>query len=371
MIKAYRGLEKGSETLIEEYFYDTVGMRSKKTTYAEGTSKTTYYVHHGNSVLFEVTVTETTKYILVGGREVAKVTGTYTYYTHRDHLGSSSVVTDTNGNVVNWNANRPYGENWQVSPENTPDLDKHRFTGKETDAGTGLVYFGARYYDPEVGRFISTDDYTYLPDDVRIVNGMAIKDNIISQGMQQPQKYNVYVLCTNNPLKYIDPDGHDSIVVNDSANVFGFGHVLILVQEVKEDKFTEYWIVYSTTGDNKEGNRTITGRLSNSVVQDKDKLHSSLKEMGAIVSRKNDMLTTRVKQTVSQTLDTHEYWAKNFDNPYKLAGSNCADQVYKSLIAGGVTAANAAFNSRNYVNENLVPNRAYVDFRLALLGVKY
>ena len=61
------------------------------------------------------------------------------------------------------------------------DVDEHRFTGKETDRGTGLVYFGARYYDPEVGRWTTVDPGR--------------------QGL------NWYVYCNDNPLKYVDPDG--------------------------------------------------------------------------------------------------------------------------------------------------------------------
>lgn len=90
-------------------------------------------------------------------------------------------MTDSAGNVINWNANRPYGEEWQVGPAGTPDQDKHRFTGKETDRVTGLSYFGARYYDPEVGRFTTVD---------------PAEDGA-----------NWYAYCRDNPLVNVDPDG--------------------------------------------------------------------------------------------------------------------------------------------------------------------
>jgi RHS repeat-associated protein len=64
--------------------------------------------------------------------------------------------------------------------------EKYKYTGKEKDA-TGLYYFGARYYDPTIGRFITRD---------------PIKGNIMN-----PQSLNSYVYCLNNPMKYIDPDG--------------------------------------------------------------------------------------------------------------------------------------------------------------------
>jgi len=63
----------------------------------------------------------------------------------------------------------------------------YRFTGKETDFETGLIYFGARYYDPEIGRFITKD--------------------IVDPLLSNPQDLNRYVYCLNNPLKYVDPFG--------------------------------------------------------------------------------------------------------------------------------------------------------------------
>jgi len=63
-----------------------------------------------------------------------------------------------------------------------------RFTGQILDAETGLYYYNARYYDPELGRFIQPDDR--IPD------------------LSNPQSYNRYSYCLNNPLRYTDPDGH-------------------------------------------------------------------------------------------------------------------------------------------------------------------
>jgi RHS repeat-associated protein len=61
------------------------------------------------------------------------------------------------------------------------------FTGQRLDSGTGLYCYGARYYDPEIGRFISPD--TIVPD------------------FANPQSLNRYTYVLNNPLKYIDPTG--------------------------------------------------------------------------------------------------------------------------------------------------------------------
>jgi RHS repeat-associated protein len=68
------------------------------------------------------------------------------------------------------------------------------FTGQRRDiatTGSELYYYGARYYDPTIGRFISADSIVPKPGN--------------------PQSFNRYSYCLNNPLKYIDPSGHDEI----------------------------------------------------------------------------------------------------------------------------------------------------------------
>jgi RHS repeat-associated protein len=62
------------------------------------------------------------------------------------------------------------------------------FTGQRLD-DTGLYYYNARYYDALIGRFISAD--TVIPDPAN------------------PQDFNRYTYCANNPLKYVDPSGHN------------------------------------------------------------------------------------------------------------------------------------------------------------------
>lgn len=81
------------------------------------------------------------------------------------------------------------------------------FTGKKQD-GTGLFYFSARFYDPEIGRFLTTDTYTNLPNDERILIGKQGINNILPIGFNGPQEYNRYSYCSNNPIGKTDPDGH-------------------------------------------------------------------------------------------------------------------------------------------------------------------
>jgi RHS repeat-associated protein len=113
-------------------------------------------------------------------------TPTISYY-HSDHLGSSSVITDQTGAQVAHFEYTPYGALALTEPSTPNPVPRYLFTGKELDA-TGLYFYGARYYDPEIGRFITADTIVQAPYD--------------------PQSLNRYAYCRNNPLNYVDPTGH-------------------------------------------------------------------------------------------------------------------------------------------------------------------
>ncbi len=103
-------------------------------------------------------------------------------FFHSDHLGSPSVVSSGSGSEV-WSADYDvFGATLNEEGNN-----KINYNSKEKDA-TGLLYYGARYYNSETGRFITVDP----------MKGQV--SNIRSQ--------NRYVYTQNNPLKYTDPTGN-------------------------------------------------------------------------------------------------------------------------------------------------------------------
>ncbi len=67
------------------------------------------------------------------------------------------------------------------------------FAGHRYDSNTGLIYMGARYYDPKLGRFISPDPTVPEPGN--------------------PQSLNRYSYVENNPLKFIDPYGFEKVII--------------------------------------------------------------------------------------------------------------------------------------------------------------
>ncbi len=158
------------------FVYDYSGQRVKKT----GSSTVVYIGKH-----YECVNGVCKKYIFAGGQRIAMKQGSSVLYYHSDHLGSSSVVTDPNGNNAEEIYYYPYGGSRQDSGGANV---RHKYTGQEFDDETGLYYYNARYYDPQLGRFISADSIAPAP--------------------ANPQTLNRYSYVGNNPIIYTDPSGH-------------------------------------------------------------------------------------------------------------------------------------------------------------------
>ncbi len=128
-------------------------------------------------------VHEVTKYYAFNGQRIARRQDGVLTYLHTDHLGSTLLATNSSGTMVGEHRYRAYGSR-RGGDELATD---HRFTSQKLD-GTGLYYYNARYYDPEIGAFISPD--TLVPDPTLVSD------------------YNRFAYVRGNPLKYNDPSGH-------------------------------------------------------------------------------------------------------------------------------------------------------------------
>lgn len=167
--------------LVSEYLYDVDGMRVKKTS---KTQEVHYIFDNSGKVLEEVdrTTSETTTYVFMKERHLARITSDETLYYGLDHLGTTILMTDETGASV-WKAEvTPFGDNVAFAPGYREDL-KLKYTGKDLDEDIGLYYFNARWYDASTGRFISEDP------------------------IRAGANWNIYV--NNNPLNFIDPTGLD------------------------------------------------------------------------------------------------------------------------------------------------------------------
>ena len=134
------------------------------------------------------------------------------FYYHPDHLGSSSYITNLDGEVVQHIEYVPFGEVFveeRNSIWNTPYL----FNAKEFDEETGLYYYGARYYDPRLGVWISVDPISNF-DPKSAENYLDGQHN---GGVYNYANLNPYIYCYNRSTLYVDPNGKQGV----SGAIFG------------------------------------------------------------------------------------------------------------------------------------------------------
>jgi RHS repeat-associated protein len=105
-------------------------------------------------------------------------------------------VTNELGELVAYSDYYPFGLEMPKRSLAGDDATKEGFTGHELDAETGLNYAGARYYDPEIGRWLAVDPLKELY-----------------------PAHSPYVYVLNNPLILVDPDGKRSTHVDSTGKV--------------------------------------------------------------------------------------------------------------------------------------------------------
>ena len=172
-----------------QYSYDAGGNRFRKydgvvyTNYVNGAD--------GNTEAITTSNLPTTTYTLWGADNIGKVirngTALTRYYYLKDHLGSVRMTVDAGGVPQSWNDYYPYGLLMDDRNKIAGDTDpRYKFTGKERDVETGYDYFGARYYDSRIGRWLSVDP-------------MA----------EKYAGWSPFAYCTNNPIVFTDIDGRE------------------------------------------------------------------------------------------------------------------------------------------------------------------
>ena len=167
----------GGSTLAT-YTYNGRGERVKK----DGASITYYHYDQGGQLIAETDATGTTQveYIYIDGQPVSIVTSGTLNFIHTDHLGTPQQMTDATQAIV-WKADySPFGEAAMTTELITNNL---RFPGQYYDEETGLHYNYFRYYDPTLGRYITSDP-------IGLLGG-----------------FNTYGYALQTPLVNIDPKG--------------------------------------------------------------------------------------------------------------------------------------------------------------------
>jgi RHS repeat-associated protein len=171
--------------ILVEYSYGADGNRLlKKEFFIGGTNQSTYYINQNfvqirnSSGIFNFTYYYD-EYDLVA----EKNPGEQIRYYHPDYLGSTTLITNGTGAIVEETFYLPYGDIIEGG-----NNSRYLFTGKERDNETQLYYYGSRYYSSFFSHFIQPD--SVLPD------------------VYDPQQLNRYSYARDNPYSYTDPSGN-------------------------------------------------------------------------------------------------------------------------------------------------------------------
>jgi RHS repeat-associated protein len=205
-------------------------------------------------------------------------------FLHSDATGSPVAATNEAGAVIWRKTYAPYGK-----ASNKDGDNRIGYTGHVEDQN-GLVYAGARYYDPALGRFLSDDPSRFSE--------------------ANPMSFNRFAYANDNPYKYVDPDGKDALVIvggqrDDSYNIFGHASEAVTGSGI-----------YSF------GTATKSGSSTTEFITD---------QAGA----RNQYLFD-IKTTPEQDKVILSYLKSQKDDIGKL--DNCAVRTYASLLKAGVVA---------------------------------
>ena len=177
-----------SQKEIYNFEYDGDGNRLSKTTINGKRTKSNEYLLDVNinlpQVLTESNDKDTTFY--AHGLDLISMTDPHRgeFYYHYDGLGSVRSMSDSKESIKTIYLYDAFGQTRKEMGHVDNDF---RFTGEQMDDETGLIYLRARYYDPNVGRFISKDPFTGFVSDT--------------------QSLNRYSYVRNNPVRFVDPWG--------------------------------------------------------------------------------------------------------------------------------------------------------------------
>ena len=192
------------------YLYDGAGYRVSKTV----NDVITRYINHINFGLSQVAL-ETDNNYRVKRRYSYGMGRTATYdwdaaeedksqYYLYDRPGRN--VTSTEDRLGKTRNRYKYGSFGEEVSSTEAHSNDFKYAGEQAESDTGLIYLRARYYDPEIGRFISRDPF--------------------SGYMSVPESQNMYAYAHNNPVRFVDPSGECVDTLWDAANfIYDIGKI--------------------------------------------------------------------------------------------------------------------------------------------------
>lgn len=191
VVNHYNALNQLTHTLTKNYkvsfTYDAEGLRTSKTVNGEKT----VFVWDGDQLVMELSESGKVQKRYICGNDLVyadKGTDTEKQYYVTDPHGNVVQLTDESGAVTKTYEYDSFGN--EVDSD-SKDENPFRYCGEYYDKETEEIYLRARYYQPNVGRFLTRDTYTGEED--------------------EPESLHLYTYCYNNPVYYMDVTGNKPI----------------------------------------------------------------------------------------------------------------------------------------------------------------
>ncbi|MDB4264835.1 RHS repeat-associated core domain-containing protein [bacterium] len=189
LVQTTRG-PPGAEILLGQYDYNAGCLRVRHRFSERGDVD---YYYDDNAVIEEHNAADSSllAHYRYADRLISLDTGTGTQYYHHDSLGSTvNLTTDAATVQVSYKLD-PWGH---IREQVGTSVNRQIYTGQEYDENTGLIYFGARFYDPDTARFLNQDSY--------------LGEHAV------PPSLHRYLYAYSNPLVFIDPNGNIAWIAN-------------------------------------------------------------------------------------------------------------------------------------------------------------
>jgi RHS repeat-associated protein len=240
-----------------------------------------------------------------------------TQYLTADHLGSTRLVTNKAGAMLQCMDYLPFGE--EIARTDCGAVGRgpsRKFTGKERDTETGLDYFLARYYSGAQARFTSPD-----------------KLNLTDDRLLVPSTLNKYAYAANNPLRFLDPDGRDVVALFEPPHGVRPGHFALFAHN--PDTNQAAFMSFGPTDQSFSGQLlTLSGGPVGSTV--------SFGKPQSADDLRRDYAALSIQTSPEQAQDVINF-INGFgaaENPYRLFQANCSTVCRDALKAVGVLPRN-------------------------------
>ncbi|MDB5142980.1 MAG: repeat-associated core protein [Mucilaginibacter sp.] len=218
------------------YTYDATGNKLRKVSVISGVTKTTDYI---NGIEYDGAATDTLNFIQTGEGKAAKSGGIYDYnYYLGDNLGNTRITFGTKtGTAVSYQKDDYYPFGMEINSLVTIPKNEYLYNKKELQEELTEYDYGARFYDPVIGRWSTIDPLA-----------------------EKYRRFTPYNYGGDNPIRFIDPDGRGIIEGVTAADA----------QKEKQDldktfadaKFDNLRGLISVGGDGKTFNKIDAGALS-------------------------------------------------------------------------------------------------------------